>query len=193
MKHLSQEDLALYAGGDLGWLFQKRAERHIACCGECQAAAVEFSAARSAIADTAEFVAEPAALPWNRMAAEMKANIRLGLEAGECVDMRLGAEKAPVRLVGARVGIGIAFASLAILVGANFWLHQAAPQTRDEVVLESTGGGIQVREGGQVLSILNGRGKDKDVIRTVSAQGEMRARYVDSRTGLVTINNVYVQ
>jgi len=60
-------------------------------------------------------------------------------------------------------------------------------------VLESTGGGIQVREGGQVLSILNGRGKDKDVIRTVSAQGEMRARYVDSRTGLVTINNVYVQ
>ncbi|MDQ6664424.1 MAG: hypothetical protein M3Z23_08525 [Acidobacteriota bacterium] len=183
MKHLSEADLALYAGGDLAWFFQKRAERHIAGCGECQAGAVEISAARSAIADRAEFIA----LPWDRMAAEMKANIRLGLEAGECV----GVKKAPVRLLGARVGIGIAFASLAILVSANFWLREAAPQTRDDIVLESTGGGIQVREGGQVLSILNSRGNN--VIRTVSAQGEMRARYVDSRTGLVTINNVYVQ
>ncbi|MDQ6707651.1 MAG: hypothetical protein M3Z85_16945 [Acidobacteriota bacterium] len=186
MKHLSEADLALYAGGDLGWLFQKRAGRHIAGCAECQAAAVEFSAARAAIADCAES-AESVALPWSRMAGEMKANIRLGLEAGECVGLR----RPPVRLLGARVGIGIAFASLAILVGANFWLREAAPRTRDDVVLESTGGGIQVREGGQVLSILNSRGNN--VIRTVSAQGEMRARYVDSRTGLLTINNVYAQ
>ena len=68
---------------------------------------------------------------------------------------------------------------------------RVADESRDAVVLESTGSGIQVREGGQVLSILNSRGKD--VIRTVSAQGEMRARFVDSGTGLVTINNVYVQ
>lgn len=180
MNHASDADLALYAGGDLGWFAKRRIERHISACGQCQTAAVGFSATRSEIAE----LQDPAALPWNRLAAEMKANIRLGLEAGECVSV-----KSVSRGLGPRSAV--AFASLALLIGAGFWLHRPVAESRDAVVLESTGGGIQVREGGQVLSILNSRGRD--VIRTVSAQGEMRARFVDARTGLVTINNVYVQ
>ncbi len=187
MSHPSDADLALYAGGDLGWFAKRRIERHISACGKCQTAAVGFSASRSEMAE----LGDSASLPWNRLALEMKANIRLGLEAGECVSV-----KSVSRGLGPRSAV--AFASLALLIGASFWLHRPAAELRDAVVLdavvlESTGSGIQVREGGQVLSILNSRGKDGDVIRTVGAQGEMRARFVDSRTGLVTINNVYVQ
>ena len=180
MNHPSDADLALYAGGDLGWVAKRRTERHISTCGQCQAAAVGFSATRAEIAE----MQDPASFPWDRLATEMKANIRLGLEAGECVSAKFVS-----RGLGPRSAV--AFASLALLIGASFWLHRPAAESRDAVVLESTGSGIQVREGGQVLSILNSRGKD--VIRTVSAQGEMRARFVDSGTGLVTINNVYVQ
>ncbi len=182
IKHPSDEDLALYAGGDLGWIAKRGVERHIALCGDCEAATVGFSAFRAELAGINDRVT----LPWSRMAAEMRANIRLGLEAGECVGFKPRA--------GSGFRAAMAFASLALLLGAGLLLHRPATETPNAVVLEATDGGIQVREGEQVLSILNSRAyRATDVIRTVGAQGEMRARFVDSKTGLVTVNNVYVQ
>jgi hypothetical protein len=42
-----------------------------------------------------------------------------------------------------------------------------------------------------MMTLMNGRGSD--VLYSAGAQGVMRARYVDSDTGQVTINNVYVE
>src|ERR1700691_6346813 len=81
MTHPSQSTLALDAGKDLGWFAGRLAERHVARCRECRQAVEAFAGLHD---DLVGFVAVPA-VSWSRLAAEMKANIRLGLAAGECV------------------------------------------------------------------------------------------------------------
>ena len=82
MKHPDEADLALYAGHDLDFISKWRIERHVAGCRECREAVDSFGALRSGIASLGEL---PPGISWNRLASEMKANIRLGLSAGECV------------------------------------------------------------------------------------------------------------
>ncbi|MFZ0936327.1 MAG: hypothetical protein WA015_18545, partial [Bryobacteraceae bacterium] len=99
MKHPNQATLALHAGGDLGAIARWRARRHLARCAECREEIARFEQLRQflpSLADSPE-------LQWNRLAAEMKANIRLGLAAGECVsaDEPAGAGRI---WSGARVG-----------------------------------------------------------------------------------------
>ena len=81
MKHPSQEILALHAGGDLGWLASWKTARHVAACERCADEVAAFSDLREALPELGEIPE----VPWNRMAADMRANIRLGLAAGECV------------------------------------------------------------------------------------------------------------
>src|ERR1022692_4917573 len=81
MTHPNQSILALYAGQDLGWFTRRRTERHLARCRECRDEVQVFASAR----DNLIALNELPAISWNRLAAEMKANIRLGLAAGECV------------------------------------------------------------------------------------------------------------
>ena len=81
MHHPNESDLALYAGNDLDRLARLRVDWHLRTCGKCQQEVTEFSSLR---ADTVRNAQEPD-VNWNRLAAEMKANIRLGLEAGECI------------------------------------------------------------------------------------------------------------
>jgi hypothetical protein len=190
IRHLTEAELALYAGGDLGWWNKRKAVRHLAECAACEAAAGEFIALLSDVGE----LKDPPELSWSRLAAEMRANIRLGLEAGECVVAR-----APRRYVpGLRAGFAVA--CLVVLAAASVWMHRpAVPATTasDSVIVEATGTGIQVRQGATVMSILNNKAQDadkkeQDVIHTVSARGEMRARYVDADSS-VTVNNVYVQ
>ncbi len=47
MIHPSDAELALYAGGDLGWVRQRLIERHVRDCGACQSVAAGFSELRS--------------------------------------------------------------------------------------------------------------------------------------------------
>jgi len=75
MKHPNQATLALHAGGDLGFFARWRTERHLAQCDRCRDEVDAFVATREIIPDLAEIPE----LPWNRLAAEMRANIRLGL------------------------------------------------------------------------------------------------------------------
>src|SRR5215831_4773166 len=84
MKHPSQATLALHAGGDLGPVARWFTERHVSHCERCREEVEAFQLTRQILPDLAEIPE----IPWNRLAAEMKANIRLGLAAGECV--RLG-------------------------------------------------------------------------------------------------------
>src|ERR1700746_310897 len=81
MKHPSEETLALHAGGDLGLVPRWLTEPHLAQCEECRDTLAVFTELRGVLPDLAEIPK----VPWNRLAAEMRANIRLGLAAGECV------------------------------------------------------------------------------------------------------------
>src|SRR3954469_13965086 len=73
MKHPSQEILALHAGGDLGWLAGWKTARHVGACERCADDVAAFSDLREALPELGEIPE----IPWNRMAADMRANIRL--------------------------------------------------------------------------------------------------------------------
>jgi hypothetical protein len=187
MKHPNQATLALHAGGDLGWLARRRTERHLAECAQCREEVAAFAGMREILPELSEIPE----VPWSRLAAEMKANIRLGLAAGECV--RPG-EVPLKKSLFSGVRTAVAVASVAALLVTGVMLERPIPLrnfTRiDGVVVQSTKDGIQVRDGGRALQLRNGA---KDVTYSVGAQGSMRARYVDPETGYVTINNVYAE
>jgi hypothetical protein len=188
MNHPSQETLALHAGGDLGLVARWRAEHHVARCERCRQELAAFVDLREALPD----LSEAPEISWNRLASEMRANIRLGLAAGECVRP----EEKPLRVSlfsGARAAV--ALASVVALLVTGLVLEHPAPRvaTIDGVVVQSTADGIQVGEGARTLRLLHTGVKGKDVTFTVGAQGSMRARYVDPETGYVTINNVYAE
>jgi len=198
MTHPSQSTLALYAGKDLGWFAGRLAERHVARCRECRQAVEAFSGLHD---DLVGFVAVPA-VSWSRLAAEMKANIRLGLAAGECV--RGESSVAPLAWISG-MRAAMACAGMVVLVAAGLLLDRSTPPAprvpvgKDEsMVLRATASGVELNQGGQSMSLLHvraaqGPGGQLDVTYSAGAQGSMRARYVDLDTGYVTINNVYVQ
>jgi hypothetical protein len=185
MKHPDQATLALHAGGDLGLMARWRTGRHLAKCGHCRDEAARFHRMRAILPE----LAETPEIPWNRLAAEMKANIRLGLAAGECV--RTDETRWRETPLFSRARAVVAFASVVVLLFAGLVLEHPAPGAPkyDGVVVQTTANGIQVREGGQALRLLHAGAQN--VQYSVGAQGSMRARYVDPETGYVTINDVY--
>lgn len=189
MNHPSDAALALYAGQELGVLARWRTRRHLQHCERCRAEVDAYAGIRAGLP---ELLGVPEA-GWSRLAAEMKANIRLGLEAGECVRGPQREEPRRTPLFGRRALV--AYASIAALVAASILLERPLPRPRvsEGVTLEANSLGIQLKGDGQALSLLHGvAAADRDAVTfTVGAQGSMRARYVDSDTGYVTINNVY--
>jgi hypothetical protein len=188
-KHPSEAVLALYAGGDLGSWRRWGVARHVAACAECRRETSDFSALRenvSAMTDLPD-------LSWAKMSAEMKANIRLGLEAGECVSI-----PAPVARGIFSVKALAVCGSLALLLMA-FLLERPTPRVEEmkapeaAAFLESSGSGIQVRAGNQAMMLLNTSARDAQDVNYLASGNTMRARYVDNETGYVTINNVYTQ
>lgn len=182
VRHPSSADLALLAGGECGFTRAFLLNRHVRHCPDCAAEVGEFSVLR---AETSDFM--PPAVKWESLASEMRANIRLGLAAGECVRYSVAAPKSRnPRLV-------IAFASLIALIGTGVFYsrHQNRTETGGAAeVLHSTPDGVEVRSGLNSLELLNRKASIAD--QTVGAQGQISARYVDD-TGSVTINNVYLQ
>jgi hypothetical protein len=183
-KHPSEANIALYAGGEMSRWMRWKVERHVEMCEECRRDISEFSALRA----QASVLADLPEVAWNPLAAEMKANIRLGLEAGECVSPH------PVsRMVFSPRALA-ACVSLAALLVASVFLERPVPRGTDiktsEPVLETSGTGIQLREGDQGMVLLNRHAHDVNDLATGSA---MQQSYVDSETGLVTVNNVYVE
>lgn len=192
MTHPDQTILALYAGQDLGWFRRQRARRHLNRCRECRDEVQAFASAR----DHLTALDELPALSWNRLAIEMKANIRLGLAAGECVRGQRTAD--PLGLFGIFSGARTlaAGASVIALVTMGLFLERPTPPAPpaiagDGAVLRATASGIELNQGGETLSLLHVR--SGDVTYSAGAQGSMRAGYVDADTGNVTINNLYVQ
>jgi hypothetical protein len=195
MKHPSESDLALYAGGDLSWAKQKLTGRHVSQCGACQSVVVEYSEFRPGVQ---AFPKLPSHIQWSRLQAEMAANIHLGLEAGECVSPRFTSRpriQLPWRFGGipSLHRLGIACAVLCAVAGVTFMIQHPPTLAGPAItgtVLEASERGLQISEGAQTLRLLNTSGAQ--VSRTVGARGEVSSRYLD-QNGYVTVSQVYGQ
>ena len=179
--------LALYAGQDLGPFARWRTARHLAGCPRCRGEVTGFSALRQEITNSNELPG----IAWNQLAAEMKANIRVGLAAGECIR---STQRFPHPLF-AGLRPAIACASMAALLVAGLSLERPAPtrvvaDRQPGISLRATPAGVEVRQGEQAFVLQNGPTEDVTYRRR---PGSMGARFVDPGTGYVTINTVYVQ
>jgi hypothetical protein len=190
--HPSEAELALLAGGDCGWMERLRLNRHVSRCGDCQDMVASFTELRSSLSEMALPAVAIEEANWEHLAGEMRANIRLGLAAGECVG-QIPAETAPRPWIP-RFAYGMA--GVIVLLGAGMFLRGLLPHTDLPVVhaavLESTAKGVQVRtSAGGSMMLLNQSDAEPD--QTVTSQGAVRARYVDGETGTVTITSVYAE
>jgi hypothetical protein len=185
MRHPDESNLALLAGGETGRVHSLFLERHLRNCENCQDKVAAFRDLRGHLAEVA-----PPDVDWNFLAAEMRANIRLGLEAGACVRTTRVSKGWSPRLA-------VALASLLVLAGAGFFVSDARLRHSGTVaeaatpVLQPTGSGIELRNGSDSFSFPGRQGVRTE--QTVSAQGVIQARYINGETGSVTINNVYLQ
>jgi hypothetical protein len=185
--HPSETDLALLAGGELNWLQRFRIEGHVSRCGDCRDVVASFGELRSAIHE----YTPSETFDWDRISADMRANIRVGLDAGECV------REIPASVVRRwKPQLAIGMAGVLLLAGAGVFLrsqlpHDTLPAAMHAAVLESTGSGVQVRSGSGSMTLTN----DGDVTgdQTITSQGAIRTSYVDGTTGTVTVNSVYVE
>jgi hypothetical protein len=200
MRHPGEGQIALYAGGEAGWIERLTVRRHLAQCRACRELADGYRRDRDAIRKEAAEL--PPDLNWDRLAREMRANIRVGLAAGECVpDLR--PRRYPMAWRPAFAAAGLA---LVLLAGwyLNFPAEQRAslgravarmwngPVRQDPgISLEATRNGIQVSENGSALTMMHPDTTPAVVV--VNTRGSLRARYVDDDTGQVTITNVYAQ
>ena len=202
-QHPQETELALAASGDGGVWAGFRLRRHLKGCTECQLAMESFTDLRGAL--SADLARGP---NWDERALEMRANIRLALEAGECVrEQSVYEQGAAMAAPRWNPRFALALASLFLLAGAGIFLREtpiapvnsvvAATRVASPIlasasaILASSDAGIEFRSGETSVMLLNRNGVVAD--QTVSTLGEIRSRYIDGDTGAVTINNVYLQ
>ena len=208
-RHVTETDLALYAAGDLPFFRGALAGFHVRQCEECRGLLQTFRADRDRLRLSADEL--PERVDWDRLAAEMTANIKVGLAAGECVTPRV-----PRVAAVAWWRPALAAAGVVVLVAGAWWLN--VPRSDTETIgraLHSmfTGGRVspaqpfQHQDGGPMVGasssgvelVENGRKMGieqsglKPVMYSVSTQGSASTRYVDQDTGQVTITTVYDQ
>ena len=185
MTHPQESELALFAGGDVSWPARLRLARHVSGCAECGRRLQGYRSGRQSVRELGNEL--PEGLHWDRLAAEMKANIRVGLAAGECV--------ATSRSKSLTVAMGwksaAAFACAIMLLAGGWWLNIPPRIVDSGVSVTADRDGVEVKQNGAVMTLMN-PGTLPPVV-TASTQGEVRARYVDADTAQVTITNVYAQ
>ena len=192
MTHPRETSLALYAGGELGLFARWRVGRHLAACPECRRLAAQFHSAREELGSMRRGL--PAGMRWDRLAAEMTANIHVGLAAGECVDPP-GSRRLRPQWHRAVILAPVAVPLVAMLVVALWFVrprpHAVQPQWVDGPVIQATAEGIELRQGSGMFSLRHPSAGDVTV--AVNAQGTVSNRYVDSETGQATVLKVYAQ
>ena len=189
MTHPSETQLALFAGNDLPRFEQWRVRRHLRACGRCAGEVDAY--AKTVLASRAASDELPPELNWDRLADEMTANIHLGMAAGECV--AAVPKVRPSVFAGWRAAA--VMSGMSVVLIAAWWLNPPrphGPQLRGpEVEIRATGNGLELKGNGTALVLLNGRGGGTPRPIIVSSPGTLRARYVDTDSGQITINNVY--
>ncbi len=208
MTHPDETRLSLLAGGEAGFWERQALGRHLRRCEACRSIAESFRHLRAELRSESDRM--PPGVNWDRLAAEMKANIHVGLAAGECVGgvPRFGAAWASWWKPAAAVA-GLLFILISSFLMnvpreqqqslgrgiARFWSAGIPRGLERAVYLEADRTGIQVKENGAALTIMPPalQAGAAPPIVSVSTQGSIRARYIDDDTGQITITNVYAQ
>lgn len=215
VRHPLESTLALHATGDLSVWNRMAVALHLRRCSSCRARVDIFVLDRERHLDSAGDL--PPGVNWDRLSAEMAANIRVGLAAGECVSPVAAREAAkgdrrPVPWYGfvhaAQWRPALAIAGLGIVFSAAWWLNMPSSGTSafgkiwDRAVtpanavveygpvVAASPEGIEFRENGSTMGVSTSAAPASV---TVSFGGSASARYVDDDTGQVTIATVYVQ
>ena len=121
-RHLAETDLALFVSGDVSMWKYAAACLHIARCEACRARIDLYRQGRQSLKQAAAEM--PAGVNWDRLAAEMTANIRVGLAAGECVAPR---RRKPAFVFGWKPAA--AAAGLVAVLSAAWWLNLPSSDT----------------------------------------------------------------
>ena len=199
LKHTLESDLALHASGDLtGWR-RLGATWHLRFCEECRNVVEAYRSQREAARAGASEL--PEGLDWERLSAEISANIHVGLAAGECVtpaglarEARVGWNWRPAAVI----------AGLAVVFSGAWWLNMPSsdavalgrvlrglPAAEDRgPVVEASAEGIEFRENGSALGMKLSGAAPMTV--SLSVEGSASARYVDD-AGQVIITTLYVE
>ncbi len=185
MMRLSEKEIALLAANDAGlWL---RLKARLASRGT-HSLRSERAAYSSIRAQMPRFRELPEYFAWDDLAAEMKANILVGVEAGEAIRTR----PAPVAL-GWKAGL--VFACIALVAASGYWwqLPGRFAQTEPPLVsvLESYPGGLELQNQETALTVMYDRGTGQQALS--GGLGGMRADYVDEDTGQLTVAHVYAE
>lgn len=206
MKHPGEIELALFAGGDLGFRDRWRLRKHLRACTDCRS---ELEVLRYGSERLRSLSGElPGGVNWTRLSQEMTGNIRVGLAAGECVGpipshhpKSLGWHAAAVMAAAFVVVLGAMWLNmprdqadhLITSIQSIRWHRPGAlvqPASLSEsVVLEASPSSIDMRANGGTMSFLTSR--SDGVAVSVGMQGTAGAQFVDSDTGQVTINTVH--
>jgi anti-sigma factor RsiW len=202
-RHIPETGLALYVSGDLSLWHRAMVRVHLNGCERCRKLVESYRSDRASVRELVGGM--PGDVDWDRLAAEMTANIRVGLAAGECVAPR------PARAVVWGWRPVAVMAGLVVLLAGGWWLNMPPAETQalgravrsiwhgrgagmaDEhgPVVAVSASGIELRENGSALAV--SQGAARPVAVSVSMQGSASASYVDTDTGQVTITSVYVQ
>lgn len=204
MMHVPETDLALFAAGDLARWQQLKVSIHVHRCDRCRALVDAYSADAEYLKSGAADL--PPGVDWDRLSAEMSANIHLGLTAGEIVAQPKRRESINVwqdfwgwRTAAAAVGI-------VVLVGLAWWVNMPAstnqvlgrivgnmidPPDSRAVVVASPERGIEFRENGGVLGFADL--KNEVPLAVTVSNTEASAQYMDEDTGQLVIATVYVE
>ncbi len=211
MRHATEAELALLAGGDLGFFRRWLLRAHTRNCERCRGEMGAFVRSRErAMQDAGDL---PPGVDWESLSVEMTANIRVGLEAGECVgpvrprarrwriDWNLGTALVAAALLLA-AGLALNFprdeanrlgsALVTLVHGRGRSVGGAIAATPEGVFLEASPSGPSVNENGAALKLLAPVASGAVTV-SVSLQDSVGARYVDSDSGQVTINKVYYE
>jgi len=202
--HPSTRKLALLAGGELGWWQKFALGRHTNACLLCRTELESLRDARLELSDLAQEL--PPDVKWDRLAAEMKANIRLGLEAGQIVAPAAASRARPARgeeedieSYGSFFKPVAALASVAIFLYAATWVLSTRSKPAaglGGVMVGTTVEGIEFKNGASAMTLFHQGGKPVAVEVSSGNRGgaaSLRAQYVDEDTGEVTIHHVYAE
>lgn len=197
MKHPSISDLALFAGREHSWWAQWKLRRHIDACAQCQHEVALFREAQGDVREEADRM--PAAVQWDRLAAEMGANIRLGLEASDAISAYALPAGKPARQ-GMSWQMAAITAGFVLLLSIGYWLNAvkngerlAALRGPDPVVVEASERGVGMSDGTKGMELQGPKASQRAAIVTVSTTGAAGAQYIDEETGQITVNQVYVE
>ncbi len=198
VKHLTEEKIALLAGGERRVWNAPLEVLHLGVCGTCRRQVSEYQALRQAVGRNVEAFALPKGFAWAELEAEMLGNIKLGVEVESITPSRPPETQAVLSWRGM-----VAVGALSVVVMTGWFL--TGPGTKP--YLRLAGWSIAEVEAGDTKLTANPnamgleRGGNGMFFRTsmpstarleVGLEGSLRTASMDADSGQITVTTVSV-